>query len=53
MKEPSVIVKMLIAEADANTTSGANIAAGVVIADCGTTEPKMFYSSIEGVYFNW
>lgn len=47
MKEPSVIVKMLIAEADANTTSGANIAAGVVIADCGTTEPKMFYSSTE------
>jgi len=49
MKEPSVSVQMIV-DTTPNVSiavSGQNIAGGVIIADCGTLEPKMFYSSAE------
>jgi len=47
MKEPSVSIQMIVDTIASSAVSGQNIAGGVVIADCGTIEPKVFYSSTE------
>ena len=47
MKEPAVSIQMIIDPTDKNLIGGQNIAGGVVIADCGTLEAKIFNSSTE------
>lgn len=47
MKEPSVSIQMVVDTIASSAVSGQNIAGGVIIADCGTLENKVFYSSTE------
>lgn len=47
MKEPSVSIQMIAESIPVTTVAGTNIAAGVVLADCGTLNPRVFYSSTE------
>lgn len=47
MKEPSVIIQMSADVIPTITTAGQNIAAGIIIAECGTLKPKLFNSSGE------
>ena len=47
MKEPSVSIQMIAESIPVTTVAGTNIAAGVVLADCGTLNSRVFYSSTE------